>query len=98
MPPLSRLVPSAPPVFRLYLFGKFRSEGEAGPVRLPTRKVESLLAYLILHPIPHSREKLASFLWGDVTDARARHSLRTALNTLRKRLGEQLILIDHETV
>jgi DNA-binding SARP family transcriptional activator len=80
----------------LYLFGKFRIEANlAGSSAHP--QVESLLAYLILHPIP-IREKLASFFWGDVSDAQARHSLRTALNTLRKHLGEQLILIDHETI
>ena len=44
-------------------------------IRLPMRKVESLLAYLVLNPEKHAREKLAALLWGDVPDdRRAIHS------------------------
>ena len=56
--------------------------------RLPTRKAESLLAYLILHPESHAREKLAALFWGDMGDAQARASLRNALAILRKHLGD----------
>ena len=53
-----------PPQLRLYLLGRFRLERDTQPIRFPTRKIESLLAYLVLHPGPHSREKLAAILWG----------------------------------
>lgn len=67
-------------------------------MRLPTRKVESLLAYLVLHPEEHSREKLAALFWGESTDTQARDSLRTALKSLRKQVGDELLLSDRETV
>lgn len=90
------MAPSAQ--LRLYLFGHFRLERGVQPIHLPRRKVEVLLAHLVLHPQAHSREKLATLLWGDVRDAQARHSLRTALNSLRKQLGDDVLLTDRETV
>ncbi len=83
---------------RVYFFGRFRVEREKEAVPLPTRKVELLLAYLILHPGPHSREKLAALFWPDVPDDSARTSLRNALYTLRRKLGRQLLHTDRETV
>ncbi len=83
---------------RLSLLGTFRLEHEGERVRLPTRKIESLLAYLALHPEPHAREKLAALFWGDFSDKAARASLRHALALLRKPLGSELFLTDHATV
>lgn len=68
---------------RARLFGVLRLERDGGQVHLPA-KVGSLLAYLILHPGPQPREKMTALLWGDVPDEQARHSLRTALNHIRK--------------
>jgi len=82
----------------LFLFGSFRLECGERTIHLPTRKVESLLAYLALFPEPHPREKLAALLWGDVTDEQARHSLRAALAALRKELGDEILIADRETV
>lgn len=87
-----------PPPFRLYLFGSFRLEDAKGLINLPSRKVQSLLAYLVLHPEEHTREKLAALLWGDSPDVQARDSLRTALKHLRKHLHPDLLLTDRETV
>lgn len=85
-------------LLRLYFLGSFQIEGDNGSINLPPRKVQSLLAYLILHPGEHTRERLASLFWGDSTDAQARDSLRTALKTLRKQLRDDLLLADRETV
>lgn len=82
---------------RVYLFGRFRVEREGERVRLPTRKARLLLAFLVLHPGAHSREKLAARFWPDVPDASARASLRNALSTLRNKLGRQLLQADRET-
>ncbi len=68
------------------MFGALRLEADAGPIHLPA-KVGSLLAYVLLRRGPLAREKLATLLWGDVPDEQARHSLRTALNHIRKELG-----------
>jgi predicted ATPase/DNA-binding SARP family transcriptional activator len=89
---------AASALLRIYILGRFRIEGDSGSIRLPRRKVEVLLAYLLLHPEEHSREKLAALCWGDSPDARARQSLRTALNVLRKKLGQEIILADREVV
>ncbi len=86
------------PAFRLFLLASFHLEKDSKTIRLPTRKVESLLAYLTLFPEQHPREKLAALLWGDSTDEQARHSLRTALAAMRKELGEDVLIADRETV
>ncbi len=86
------------PAVRLSLLGAFRLERDGRPIPLPTRKVESLLAYLVLHPEQHAREKLAALFWGDVRDEQARRSLRVALTTLRKQLGDDIVLTDREPV
>jgi predicted ATPase/DNA-binding SARP family transcriptional activator len=83
---------------RLYLFGRFRLERSGHPLHLPTIKIELLLAYLVLHPELHSREKLAALLWGDFSDAQARASLRNALAALRKLGGPDLLLTDRLTI
>ena len=88
------------PLFEAYLLGspEFRLNGEVLPF-IVTRKTLSLLAYLLLHShITYSREKLASLFWGDVSDQQARHSLRTALASLRKKLGAELFITDRETI
>ena len=83
---------------RLYLLGASRIERHNLPIHLPTRKAQSLLAYLVLHPTEHSREKLAALFWGDSTDQEAKHSLRVALTMLRSHLGTDLLLAGRETV
>lgn len=83
---------------RIYLLGPLRIELAGQAIRLPRRKVGSLLAYLLLHPEPHSRDLLATLLWGDSSDAQARHSLRTALATLRKTIDPALLITKQDQV
>jgi len=61
------------------------------------RKDMALLAFLVLDPGPHTRDELASLLWADSSDGRARGSLRQSLKRLRKALGEGLAA-DRSTV
>ena len=73
---------------KLTLLGGFQAQVGAGaPLVLPTRKTQALLAYLAL-PLgqAHSRDKLATLLWGDMPDAQARGNLRHALSRIRKNL------------
>jgi non-specific serine/threonine protein kinase len=102
-----QLARASEPRYRLYLFGTFRLEAlrrnshDAQPwrvIHLPRRKVEALLAYLVLHPQAHTREHLATLFWGDSPDAQARTSLRTSLAVLRKYLGDDLLNADRETI
>lgn len=75
---------------RMTLLGGFRLERDGKPVKLPTRKTESLLAYLALRRGPHARRALARLLWGDAPDEHARRSLRVAFSALRKALGDAI--------
>src|SRR5262245_59111634 len=70
----------------LTLLGGFQARLDTGPfLTLPTRKIQALLAYLALPPgRSHAREKLAAMLWGDLSQGRARNSLRQALFVLRR--------------
>jgi non-specific serine/threonine protein kinase len=86
------------PRTRLFLLGPFQLEINSQTVNLPTRKAEGLLAYLVLHPAVQNRERMASLFWGDSPDELARRSLRTALSSLRKELGEEFITADRETI
>ncbi len=71
---------------RLNVLGPFEarwSDGEA--VDIPSRKARALLAYLAVEGgRAHARELLATLLWGDTGEERARHNLRQALSKLRQ--------------
>jgi DNA-binding SARP family transcriptional activator/predicted ATPase len=73
----------------LGVLGGFRLERADGrPVALPTKKTKALLAYLVLNGgQPQSRAKLATLLWEDSDEPRARESLRQTLSLLRKALS-----------
>ena len=85
-------------ILRLTLFGGFEARLEAGPtLTFPRKKSEALLAYLALHAGQmQTRDKLAALLWGDVSDTRARHSLRQALMALRQAMprGSPTLLVE----
>src|SRR5215207_11389702 len=83
---------------KLFLLGSFELNVKEQAIHLPTRKMEALLAYLVLHPTVQNRERIASMFWGDSPDELARRSLRTALSSLRKELGEDFIITDRETM
>jgi predicted ATPase/DNA-binding SARP family transcriptional activator len=85
-------------MIKLCLLGSFELIAEDHAIHLPTRKMESLLTYLLLHPAVQNRERLAALFWGDSPDELARRSLRTALSALRKELGEDFLITDRDTV
>jgi len=88
------------PILKPFLLGKpeFWLNGEILSRPL-NRKTLSLLAYLLLHQsITHSREKLAAQFWGEVSDQKARHALRTALASLRKELTPERFITDRKTI
>ena len=63
----------------------------------PSQRPWAVFAYLALAQRPVSRAELATRFWPDVLDQSARASLRSALWTLRRRLGERLV-VDGERV
>jgi DNA-binding SARP family transcriptional activator len=57
---------------------------------LRTSKSLALLSYLTLEPGAHSRDELATLLWGESGEAAAHASLRQALTQLRGLVGDGL--------
>jgi DNA-binding SARP family transcriptional activator len=53
-------------------------------------KALALLSVLALEPRAHLRDELATLLWGEYPDAKAKASLRQALTHLREGVGEAL--------
>src|SRR5262245_7057485 len=84
----------------LTLLGGFEGRLDGGqPLVLSARKAWALLAYLALRPgQAHPRDKLTALLWGGVAETRARASLRQALSTLRRALGDSagLLVLESE--
>src|SRR5260370_352906 len=84
------------------LFGGLSVEIDGRRVpSIPGFKARSLFAYLVLHPGPHPRVRLAGTFWPDVLDASARGSLRVALWTVRRALeavdGQDHLVADRLT-
>ena len=80
---------------RLFLFGSFRLENADGEVlSISLRKAEALLAYLAVAPgKTASREKLATLLWGESDQQRARQSLRQALFALTREFAQAEVIV-----
>jgi predicted ATPase/DNA-binding SARP family transcriptional activator len=81
----------------LYLLGPPRLELDGEPVQISRRKVVALLAYLAVTGTPHSRDALATLLWRERSQSRARAYLRRALSELNRTLGHGFLTIDRET-
>jgi DNA-binding SARP family transcriptional activator len=81
----------------LYLLGPPRIERDGEPIQISRRKVVALLAYLAVTGTPHSRDALATLLWPERSQSRARAYLRRALSELNRTLGEGSLAIDRET-
>ncbi len=76
---------SAPGKLSLYLLDGFLMQGDSAPALLHSPRLQTLLAYLVLHcHEPRPRSQVAFALWPDVTDAQAHGSLRRALYRLRR--------------
>src|SRR5438552_15737828 len=87
------------PKFRLSLLARFQLTGPDGPVDLPNRKLAGLLAYLACTaPVPQTREKLATLLWGSHFETQAQQNLRQSLFRLRRTLGQDALISDGEQV
>ena len=70
------------------------SQVETQPPLLGPGKPLALYAYLACVGGRVSREQLADLLWSDLEPESARHALRQAIWTLKKRLGEDAIAAD----
>jgi predicted ATPase/DNA-binding SARP family transcriptional activator len=87
----------------LYLLGPPRVELDGRLVHIGRRKALALLAYLVVTgPRPgaqgHRRDSLATLLWPEHDQSRARAELRRTLSVLRTTLGGEWFVTDRETI
>jgi TolB-like protein/DNA-binding SARP family transcriptional activator len=86
-------------VAELALLGGFELRVGQEIVDLPSQKDRALLAILALRPATrHTRDKLASLLWGERGERQARDSLKHALTRLRQCVDPPPIAADRQAV
>src|SRR5580704_10069776 len=87
---------------RISLFGNLRISFAGRPVTtVNTNRLQSLIAYLILHrDVPQPRERLAFILWPASSESQARTNLRQLLHHLKRALPSEcnLLTTDHFAV
>jgi len=71
---------------RLGVLGPFEAQWSDGePLDISSKKAQALLAYLAVESgRSHTRDHLATLLWSDTGDERARHNLRQTLSKIRQ--------------
>lgn len=75
------------PPLTLRLLGPLEVTVQGRPVQFSRRASRSVLEILALeHPRPVHEEQLLAFLWPEADPAKAKHSLQTAVNDLRRAL------------
>ncbi len=82
----------------LFLFGAPRLERDGVPIEVDTRKAIALIAYLAVTRQSHSRDALATLLWEEYDQSRARAALRRTLSVLHTALGAGQLEIERETI
>src|SRR5438045_3584979 len=86
------------PSLRLFLLGSPRVEYDGAPMEVDTRKATALLAYLAVTGQGYTRDSLATLLWSDSDQSRARAALRRTLSTLNKALEGHWLDVDRDTL
>lgn len=91
-----------PSSLNIRLLGRFQLQYQEKALnRSNTSRLQSLLAYLVLHrDTPVSRQQMAFLFWPDSSEAQARTNLRKLLHMLRAALpnADQYLYIDQHTV
>jgi DNA-binding SARP family transcriptional activator len=83
---------------KLFLLGTPRVECGGAPIEVDTRKAIALLAYLAVTRRAHSRDALATLLWPEHDQTRARAVLRRTLSALNKALDGDWLDADRESI
>ena len=71
---------------------------DGSPIQVDTRKAIALISYLAVSGESHRRDALATLLWPDTDQARARAALRRTLSALNKAVAGYALAVDRETV
>jgi DNA-binding SARP family transcriptional activator/predicted ATPase len=83
---------------RLFLLGPPRVELDGDYIEVKPRKALALLIYLAVTAERHARDALATLLWPNSDQRRARHALRSRLSELNLTLEDDWIEADRESV
>jgi DNA-binding SARP family transcriptional activator/tetratricopeptide (TPR) repeat protein len=83
---------------RAYLLGPPRIERAGKTVAVDTRKAVALLAYLAFTGRPQSRDHLATLLWPEADQTRARSALRRTLSSLNTALDGEGLRVERESL
>ncbi len=90
------------PTLHIQLLGGFQLfSGETPVSDIEIPRVQSLLAYLLLHSgTPQSRSRLAYLFWPDSTESQAHTNLRNVVHKLRQALpnADAFLQIDRQTL
>lgn len=81
----------------IQLFGPPQVLLDDQPVNIERRKSRAMLYYIAANEEPVQRERLLGFFWPDLDRVSAQQSLRTTLHSLRKALGDGLV-VDRDEV
>jgi len=94
--------PPQGPALHIHLLGDFYLVYDSTPVTsVNTARLQSLLAYLVLHrDAPQLRHHLAFLFWPDSTEAQAHTNLRNLLHLLRQALpdADRFLYADSQTL
>jgi DNA-binding SARP family transcriptional activator len=83
---------------RLYLFGSPRLGRRKEPIDLGLRKAMALLAYLVVTKGEYGRDDLATLLWPESDQSRARASLRRILYHINRTIDKAILTTGADTV
>ena len=84
-------------MLELSLLGPLTIRRDGAVLKLPSRRTEALLVYLIRNRQTHARDVLAHLLWDDLPQTTAQGNLRVLLANLRKDLAPY-VTITRQTV
>lgn len=82
---------------KFYFLGLPTIEHQGQIVSLERRKATALLAYLALSEGPQPRDVVATLLWPELSQSRARGALRRTLLTIRTALGRGWLQFEGDT-
>jgi DNA-binding SARP family transcriptional activator len=83
---------------KLFLLGPPQIELDGTPIVIRRSKGLALLSYLAVNGEPQRRDTLATLLWPNSSQSRARSYLRNELSLLNKALGGAWLEIEGETI
>jgi DNA-binding SARP family transcriptional activator/predicted ATPase len=82
----------------IYLLGVPRLELDKQVIEIDTRKAVAMLAYIALAEERPTRDFLATFLWPEFDQSRARAALRRTLSAMRRDIGRSYFDITRDAV